>query len=68
MENGYKAVIKEFGGTYRKEFKVHSHLSQAERVARGASINLNHDNYYVVVEKIENGEVVEVIEGYWRYV
>lgn len=32
---------------------------RAERVARGASINLNHDEYHVAIEELTQDEIAE---------
>jgi hypothetical protein len=60
----YRVVIKQYGNKdYREEFELHPSLRMAEKVERGVSINLNHNDYYTFIEQVKNGKIIDVIEN-----
>jgi hypothetical protein len=49
----YTVVIKSFIGDYEKRMQPVSSERIAEKIERGANINLNHEEYYTEIEKVE---------------
>ena len=60
----YTVVIKSYSDkTYEERFEPQQNKRTAESTERGVNINLNHDEYYTIIEVTEDGKVVDMIEN-----
>jgi len=49
----YQVVIKSFTDDYEKRMQPVSSERIAEKMEKGANINLNHDEFYTTIEEVE---------------